>query len=70
MNTGIFVVLLFRERELVRDFGGKDGTKSFIIFSKPSAINKFDMPLPTTVWVGLAMLFSLVWWVIEGLCWT
>jgi len=39
MDTGIFVVLPFRGRELVRDSGGEDGTKSLRIFSKPSAIN-------------------------------
>ena len=44
-----FVVLPFRRRELVRDFGGEDGTKSLRIFSKPSAINGFGIPLPTTV---------------------
>ena len=49
MDTGIFVVLPFRETELVRDFGREDGTKSLRIFSKPSAINEFGMPLPTTV---------------------
>ena len=58
MDTGIFVVLSFRGRELVRDFGGEDGTKSLSIFSKCSAINEFGMPLPTTIWVGLAMYFS------------
>jgi len=57
MDTGIFVVLPFRGRELVRDFGGKDGIKSLRIFSKPSAINGFGMPLPTTFLVMLAMLF-------------
>jgi len=49
MATGIFVVLLFQGRELVRDFGGEGGTKSLRIFSKPSAINGFGMLLPTTV---------------------
>jgi len=49
MDTGIFVVLPFRGRELVRDFGGEDGTKSLRIFSKSSVINGFDMALPTTV---------------------
>jgi len=49
MDTGIFVVLPFRGRELVRDFGGEDETKSLRIFIKPSAINEFGMPLPTTV---------------------
>jgi len=51
------VVLLFCGRELAGDFGGEDGTKSLRIFSKPSAINRFGVPLPTTVYVGLAMLF-------------
>ena len=59
MDTGIFVVLPFRGRELVRDFGGKDGTKSYRIFRKPSVINGFGMPLPTIVRVGLAILFPL-----------
>jgi len=36
MDTGIFVVLPLCERELVRDFGGEDGTKSPRIFSKSS----------------------------------
>ena len=49
MDTGIFVVLPFREKELVRDFGGKGGTKSLRIFSKLSAINGFGMPLSTTI---------------------
>jgi len=49
MATGIFVVLPFHKRELVRDFGGEGGTKSLRIFSKPSAINGFGMFLPTTV---------------------
>jgi len=49
MNTGIFMALPFCGRELVGDFGGEDGTKSFMIFSKPSAINGFSVPLPTTV---------------------
>ena len=31
------------------------------IFSKPSAVNGFEVPLPTTVWVGLAMLFPSAW---------
>ena len=31
-----FVVLPFHERELVRDFGEEDGTKSLKVFSKPS----------------------------------
>jgi len=49
MDTGIFVVLLFHGRELVKDFGGKDGTKSLRIFSKPSVIKGFGMPLPITI---------------------
>jgi len=44
MDTGIFVVLPFCARELVRDFGGEDGT-----ISKPSSINGFGMLLLTTV---------------------
>jgi len=43
------MVLPFFGRELVRDFGGKGGTKSLRICNKPSAINEFGMPLPTTV---------------------
>jgi len=49
MDTSIFMVLPFHGGELVREFGMKGGTKSFRIFSKPSAINEFGMPLPTTV---------------------
>jgi len=49
MDTDIFVVLPFHGRELVRDFGGKGGTKFLKIFNKPSAINGFGMPLLTTV---------------------
>jgi len=49
MNTGIFVVLPFCERELAGDFGGEDGTKSLGIFSKLSGINGLGVPLPTTV---------------------
>jgi len=49
MDTGIFMVLPFHGRELVRDFGGEGGTKSLRIFSKSSAINGFGMSLPTTV---------------------
>ena len=45
MDTGIFVVLPFHGREFVRDFGGEGGTKS----SELSIINKFGIPLPTTV---------------------
>ena len=36
MDTGIFVVLPFHRRKLVRDFGGEDMTKSLRIFSKLS----------------------------------
>ena len=43
------VDLPFYGRELVEDFRGEDGTKSLRIFSKPSAINGFGVPLPTTV---------------------
>jgi len=39
--------------------------RSLRIFSKPSVINRFGIPLPTIVWVGLAMIFSLAWWVVE-----
>jgi len=70
IDTGIFVVLSFHGRELVRDFRGIDGIKSLRIFSKPSAIKEFGMSLPTTVWVGLVMLFFSAWWVVEDLCWT
>jgi len=49
MDTGIFVVLPFRGRKLVRDFGGEGGTKSLRFFSKSSAINEFGIPLSTTV---------------------
>jgi len=49
MNTDIFVALPFYRKELVRDFGGEDETKSHRIFSKPSAINGFGVALPTTV---------------------
>ena len=49
MDTGIFVILPFQGKELVRDFGGEGGTKSLRIFSKPSAINGFGMSLPTTI---------------------
>jgi len=49
MNLGIFVALPFNGREFVGDFGGEDGTKSLRIFSKPSAINGFGVPLPTTI---------------------
>jgi len=52
MDTCIFVVLPFCGRELVRNFRGKDGTKSFRIFKKPSAINRFGMPLLTTFELG------------------
>jgi len=41
-----------------------NGNRSLRIFS-----NGFDMPLPTTVWVGLATLFPSAWWVVEDLCW-
>jgi len=49
MDTGIFVALLFRERELVRDFGMEDRIKSLKIFSKLSAINGFGIPSTTTI---------------------
>jgi len=49
MNPGIFVALPFCQRELVGDFRGDDGAKSLEIFSKPSAINGFGVPLSTTV---------------------
>ena len=44
-----YVVLSFHRRELVGDFDGKSGIKSLKIFSKSSAVNGFDIPLPTTV---------------------
>ena len=47
MSPGIFVTLPFYGRELIGDFGGEDGIKSLRIFSKPSAINGFGVPLPT-----------------------
>jgi len=53
MDTDIFVVLPLCGREFVRDFGGEGGTKSLRIFSKPSAINGFCMPLQTTIELGL-----------------
>jgi len=34
--------------------------RSLRIFSKPSTINGFGMPLPITIWIGLAMLFPFV----------
>jgi len=45
----LFVVLPFHRWELVRYFGGKGEMRSLKVFSKLSAINGFDMPLPTTV---------------------
>jgi len=48
-----------------KGFREKGGIRPLKIFSKPSFINKFEMPLPTTVIVGLAMLFPSAWWVIE-----
>ena len=59
------MVLSFHERELIRDFEGGCEIRSLRIFSKPSTINEFGTPLPTTVWVGLAMLFPSAWWVVE-----
>ena len=44
-----FVVLLFYGQEFVRDFGEEGGIASLGSFSKPLAINRFGMPLPTTV---------------------
>jgi len=35
MDTDIFVVLPFCERELIRDFEGEGETKSLKFFSKP-----------------------------------
>jgi len=52
-----FVDLSFHGWELERDFGGEGGIGSLRIFSKPSAIKEFGMPLTTIVRVGLAMLF-------------
>jgi len=49
MIIDIFVALPFYRKELVREFGGEDETKSDRIFSKPSAINGFGVPLPTTI---------------------
>ena len=49
IDVGIFMVLPFCRRKLVRDFGGKDGTKSPMIVSNPSAFNKFGMPLSTII---------------------
>jgi len=49
MDKCIFEFLPFRGRELVIDFGEDDRTKSLRIFSKPSAINEFGMPLATTI---------------------
>ena len=49
MDTCIFVVLPFHGMELVKDFGRESEIKSLRIFSKPSAINRFGMPLPTTI---------------------
>jgi len=45
MDIGIFVVLPFRGRELVRNFGG-EGRPSLLGFL---AINGFGMPLSTTI---------------------
>ena len=61
----LFMVLPFHGWELVRDFRGEGGIGTLRIFSKPSAINRFGMSLPTTIWVGLAMLFPSAWWVVE-----
>jgi len=50
MDIGIFVVLPFHGGELVRDiFWEEGGNKPPRIFSKPSAINGFGRPLPTTI---------------------
>ena len=49
---GIFVVLLFHGRELVRDFGGEDRTKSLRIFNKPSAINEFCLTFQLSFELG------------------
>jgi len=35
MDTNIFMVLPFHRGELVRDFGGKGGTKSLKILANP-----------------------------------
>ena len=48
-----------------KGFWRGSGNRSLRIFSKLSAINGFGMPLPTTIWVGLAMLFPSAWWVVE-----
>jgi len=43
------LVLPFHGWELVRDFGKEGRIRSLRIFSKPSAVNGFDMPLLTTI---------------------
>jgi len=42
-------LLSMGEEDPLGDFGGEDGTESLRIFSKPSAINGFGVPLPTIV---------------------
>jgi len=64
--TTSFEISSFYGQELARDFGEKSGIRSLRIFSKPSAINEFGMPLTTTIWVWLAMLFPSAWWVVEN----
>jgi len=50
---------------IVRDFGRIGAIRSLKIFSKLSAINEFDLPLSTTIWVVVVMLFPSAWWVVE-----
>ena len=69
-GLGYFIDLPFYWRESVSDFVEVRGIRSLRFFSKPSAINGFELPLPTTVWVGLVMLFPSVWWVVENIFWT
>ena len=49
LDATFFEVLPFHGWELVRDFGGQSGIRFLKIFNKPSAINRFSMPLPTIV---------------------
>jgi hypothetical protein len=67
------VVLPFLWWELTGDCWWKKfrGSVPLRILSKPSAFNGFwFLPLPTTVWVGLVILFPSVWWVVEEFVWT
>ena len=38
-----------------------NGIRSLRIFSKSLAVNRFGLPLPTIIWVELAMLFPSAW---------